>query len=94
MIKSPVQLQPQSGFLPGYSVEATAFPSPARKFDLRLFAQAPRRAVCVRRPWGFSHEARRGSQGASRAVPGKSGLCARGEGERRLALQGGTGDFP
>ena len=29
----------------------------------------------------------RGSQGASRAVPGKSGLCARGEGERVMALQ-------
>ena len=41
----------------------------------------------LRRPWGFSHEARRGSQGASRAVPGKSGLCARGEGERVMALQ-------
>ena len=39
------------------------------------------------RPWGFSHEARRGSQGASRAAPGKSGLHARGEGERVLALQ-------
>ena len=25
------------------------------------------------RPWGFSHEARRGSQGASRAAPGVSG---------------------
>ena len=24
----------------------------------------------LRRPWGFSHEARRGSQGASRAAPG------------------------
>ena len=33
-----------------------------------------------------SHEARRESQGASRAVPGKSGLCARGEGERVMAL--------
>ena len=32
--------------------------------------------------WGFSPEARRGSQGASRAAPGKSGLHARGEGER------------
>ena len=32
----------------------------------------------------FSH---RGSQGASRGVPGKSGLCARGEGERVMALQ-------
>ena len=31
-------------------------------------------------PWGFSPEARRGSQGASRAAPGKSGLHARGEG--------------
>ena len=41
----------------------------------------------LRRPWGFSHEARRGSQGASRAVPGKSGLCAHGEGERVMALQ-------
>ena len=36
------------------------------------------------RPWGFSPEARRGSQGASRAAPGKSGLHARGEGERVL----------
>ena len=33
--------------------------------------------------WGFSPEARRGSQGASRAAPGKSGLHARGEGQRR-----------
>ena len=32
-------------------------------------------------------EARRGSQGASRAAPGKSGLHARGEGERVLALE-------
>ena len=40
----------------------------------------------LRRPWGFSPEARRGSQGASRAAPGKSGLHARGEGERVLAL--------
>ena len=39
------------------------------------------------RPWGFSHEARRGSQGASRAAPGKSGLHARGEGERVMALE-------
>ena len=31
-------------------------------------------------------EARRGSQGASRAAPVKSGLHARGEGERVLAL--------
>ena len=33
--------------------------------------------------WGFSPEARRGSQGASRAAPGKSGLHARGEGVRK-----------
>ena len=34
----------------------------------------------MRHPWGFYPEARRGSQGASRAAPGKSGLHARGEG--------------
>ena len=45
----------------------------------------------LRRPWGFSHEARRGSQGTSRAVPGKSGLCARDEGERVLALESREG---
>ena len=38
------------------------------------------------RPWGFSHEARRGPQGASRAAPGKSGLHARGEGEGKLGV--------
>ena len=31
-------------------------------------------------------EARRGSQGASRAAPGKSGLHARGKGERVMVL--------
>ena len=41
------------------------------------------------RLWGFSHEARRGSQGASRVVPGKSGLHGRGKGERVIALQSG-----
>ena len=45
----------------------------------------------LRRPWGFSHEARRGSQGASRVVPGKSGLRARGEGERVMALESREG---
>ena len=30
----------------------------------------------MRRPWGFSPQARRVSQGASRAAPGKSGLHA------------------
>ena len=37
---------------------------------------------------GFSPEARRGSQGASRATPGKSGLHGRGEGAGCL---GGAG---
>ena len=41
----------------------------------------------LRRPWGFSPEARRGSQGASRAAPGKSGLHARGKGQRVMALE-------
>ena len=41
--------------------------------------------------WGFSPEARRGSPGASRAAPGKSGLHARGEGERVLALESREG---
>ena len=41
----------------------------------------------LRRPWGFCREARRGSQGASRAAPGKSGLPARSEGERVMALE-------
>ena len=38
-------------------------------------------------------EARRGSQGASRAVPGKSGLPARGEGECVMALKSESWDF-
>ena len=45
----------------------------------------------LRRPWGFSHEARRGSQGASRAAPGKSGLHERGEGERVIVLESWEG---
>ena len=45
---------------------------------------------CVARG-GFSPEARRGSQGASRAAPGKSGLHARGEGERVLTLESREG---
>ena len=39
------------------------------------------------RPWGFSHEARLGPQGASRAAPGKSGLHAHGEGELVITLE-------
>ena len=45
----------------------------------------------LQRPWGFSHEAKRGSQGASHAPPGKSGLRARGEGERVMALESREG---
>ena len=41
----------------------------------------------LRRPWGFSQEARRGPQGASRAAPGKSGLHAHGEGELVITLE-------
>ena len=36
--------------------------------------------------FGVSHEVRWGAKGASRVVPGKSGLHARGEGERVIAL--------
>ena len=48
----------------------------------------------LQRPWGFSPEARRGSQGASRVAPGKSGLHARGEGERFIALESREGTIP
>ena len=40
---------------------------------------------------GVSHEVRRGAQGASRVAPGKSGLHARGEAERVLALESREG---
>ena len=39
------------------------------------------------RQCGVSHEVRQGAQGASLMAPGKSGLHARGEGERVLALE-------
>ena len=45
----------------------------------------------LRHPWGFSPEARRGSQGASRAAPGKSCLHARGEKERVIVLESWEG---
>ena len=38
----------------------------------------------LRRQYGLSHEVQRGAQGASRVVPGKSSLHARGEGERKI----------
>ena len=43
------------------------------------------------RPWEFSHEARRGPQGASCATPGNSCLHAHGEGERDMALESREG---
>ena len=51
---------------------------------LRGFLELPR-------PCGFPPETRRGSQGASCAAPGKSGLHARGEGERVMALESRQG---
>ena len=39
------------------------------------------------RKYEFSHEVRRGAQGASCVAPGMSGLYARGEGERVIALE-------
>ena len=41
----------------------------------------------LRRQCGVSHEVGRGAQGASRVVPGTSGLHVRGEGERIIALE-------
>ena len=41
----------------------------------------------LRRQCVFSHEVRRGSQGASPVEPGKSGLHVHGEGERVIALE-------
>ena len=63
--------------------ETKAFTSRGRG-RLRAFLE-------LRHPRGFSHKARPGSQGASRAAPGKSGLHARGEGERVMALESWEG---
>ena len=41
----------------------------------------------LQRQCGVSHEVLRGAQGASHVALGKSGLHARGEGERVMALQ-------
>ena len=43
---------------------------------------------------GISHEVRRGAQGGSRVAPGKSGVHARGEGERVIALESCEGLGP
>ena len=45
----------------------------------------------LRRQCGVSHEVRWGAQGASRVAPGKSGIHARGEGERVMALESREG---
>ena len=45
----------------------------------------------LRRQCGVSPEARQGSQGASHAAPGKSGLHAHGEGQRVMALESRDG---
>ena len=45
----------------------------------------------LRRQCGVSHEVRLGAQGASRVAPGKSGLLARGDGERVIALESWEG---
>ena len=63
--------------------EKTALTSRGR-WHLRGFLE-------LRHPWGFSPEARRGSQGASRAAPGKSCLHARGEKERVIVLESWEG---
>ena len=66
--------------LPGVSLQEKKALSSRGRGRLRGFLE-------LRRPWGFSPEARRGSQGASRAAPGKSGLPARSEEERVVALE-------
>ena len=53
---------------------------PKAFLNLRSFLWHLRGFLELRHPWGFSPEARRGSQGASRAAAGKSRLYARGEG--------------
>ena len=64
-------------------LRACYWEGPSELPERRSSSSAPRRA------WGFSPEARRGSQGASRAAPGKSGLHALGGigGRRRRGRQ-------
>ena len=62
---------PSPGDLPNPRIEPTSLMSPA--LAGRFFTT--------------EREARRGSQGASRAAPGKSGLPARSEEERVVALE-------
>ena len=48
----------------------------------------------LRRQCGVSRKVRRGTQGASRVAPGKSGLHAHGEVERIIALESCWGIRP
>ena len=82
-VKPPVELERGLGIALQARQEKKALTSRGREL-LRGFLK-------LWRPWGFSHEAIRGSQGASRAAPGKSGLRARGEGERVMALESREG---
>ena len=75
----PFEFQVRTGDCsPGYAIKES--PHLAMTWTSRGFnpAGAPR---CV------SHEVRWRAQGASRAAPGKSGLHARGDGERVIALE-------
>ena len=78
-VKPPVEFGERTpDCSPGYAIKES--PHLAMTWTSRGFnpAGAPR---CV------SHEVRWRAQGASRAAPGKSGLHARGEGERVIALE-------
>ena len=57
---------------------------------MALISRGRRGLVCLlelRRQCGVSHEVPQGAQGASHVAPGKSGVHARGEGERVIALE-------
>ena len=78
-VKPPVEFGERTpDCSPGYAIKES--PHLAMTWTSRGFnpAGAPR---CV------SHEVQWRAQGASRAAPGKSGLHARGEGERVIALE-------
>ena len=80
-LSSYVSLNPQSGVV----FAQRAFDhEQLRAFELTLQARDHGSPA-------LSANARRGSQGASRAAPGKSGLHARGEAERVLALESREG---
>ena len=91
-LPSPTPKSPPTRRVPSRGTPRVLAPLPLSPFspphhDRRV--ESP--AYSGRRPWGFSPEARRGSQGAYRAAPGKSGLHVRGKGERVLALESREG---